>query len=330
MKFIDIVKIFVKSGHGGKGGICFRKEKFYPLGGPNGGNGGKGGDVIFEVYPQISTLLNFRFNSKFIAEDGKKGMGGMKTGRGGKDVLIKVPAGTVIKNKETGEVLADLDKDNLKVVLFEGGIGGRGNAQFATSTRQAPRFSQDGREGQELELVLELKLLADVGLVGYPNVGKSTLISVISAAKPKIADYHFTTLIPNLGIVKIGETESYVVADIPGLIEGAAEGKGLGIQFLRHVERTRLLLFMLDSTSANPKKDYKILFNELIKFNPEMKFKTQMICFSKCDLIDKTRMSQLKRLKFDTPIPPFFISAATHLNTENLKFEMWNTIKAMV
>ena len=244
--FTDYVKIYASAGKGGNGAVSFRREKYIAAGGPDGGDGGKGGDVYFEVDPDSNTLLEFRYKKKFKAESGKNGEGARKFGKSGEDIHIKVPIGTIIKDAQTGEVLADLSEKGQVELLLKGGRGGKGNCHFATSTRQAPRFSQAGEEGEEKELILELKLLADVGLIGYPSVGKSTILSIVTAATPKIADYHFTTLEPNLGVVKAEYGDSFVIADIPGLIEGASEGTGLGIQFLRHIERTRLLLHVID------------------------------------------------------------------------------------
>ncbi|MEO8666802.1 MAG: GTPase ObgE, partial [Ignavibacteria bacterium] len=266
--FLDYAKIFIKSGAGGNGCVSFRREKFVPKGGPNGGDGGKGGDIIFKATSQLSTLMDFRYKAHHRAESGTPGQGGLKTGGGGKDELILVPRGSIIKDFESGEVLAELLTDGQEAVLLPGGRGGKGNNHFKTSTNQAPRTAQKGEEGKEATILIELKLIADIGLVGFPNAGKSTLISKISDAKPKIADYPFTTLIPNLGIVRYKEYDSFVVADIPGIIEGASSGKGLGIRFLKHIERTRILLFLIDSTKLDDEdtkkeilKDYDTLLN---------------------------------------------------------------------
>jgi len=325
MKFIDYVKIIVKSGDGGAGHISFRREKFVPKGGPDGGNGGKGGDVIFHTDAHMTTLLDFKYHRHFIAKNGEPGEKSRKSGKDGKDVIIKIPCGTVIKDAVTEEIIADLHEPNTDYIFAEGGKGGRGNAEFATPTNQTPRHAQPGIPGIETEIVLELKLIADVGIVGYPNVGKSTLISVISEAKPKIADYPFTTLTPNLGMVRVAEGQSYVVADIPGLIEGASEGKGLGHQFLRHVERTKVLLFLIESTSENPKADYKILLNELVRYNPDMKHKNKIVCFSKSDLVDDTTKKKLLKTKFPgVKTTPLIISAPMMENLDELKWAMWN------
>lgn len=332
MKFIDIANIDVKSGHGGKGHLSFRREKFAPKGGPDGGNGGKGGDVIFITDPQLSTLLDFRYKREYFAEDGHPGGKNKMFGRDGKNAYIRVPVGTIVKDADTDEILADLDQPNQKLVLLKGGKGGKGNAEFATSTNQAPRHSQPGLPGEERFLTLELKLLADVGLVGYPNVGKSTLISVVSDAKPKIADYHFTTLVPNLGIVKVGEYKSFTLADIPGLIEGASEGKGLGHQFLRHVDRTKVLVFLLDANSEDIKKDYKILNKELKKYNPEMILKKRVICISKCDTLDEDNTKKMQKIvdkkSIDKNADHLLISSIARQNTDKLKFMLWDIIQS--
>jgi len=327
MNFVDIAVIQVGSGKGGDGHVSFRKEKYVPKGGPDGGNGGKGGSVVIKVDPHINTLLDFKYKRHFFAEDGKPGGKARKSGRDGKDIIIKVPLGTVVKSI-TDEILFDLDKPDSEVVVSEGGNGGWGNSMFATSTNQTPRHANPGLPGIELEITLELKLLADVGLVGYPNVGKSTLISVISAAKPKIADYPFTTLVPNLGIVSIEEGKSFTVADIPGLIEGASTGKGLGIQFLRHVERCKTLVFLISADSETPEKDYQILRNELEKYNPDMAFKKRIICFSRIDVVDEARIKALRKITFKEKLTPkMLISSVMQLNTTELKHEMWRTIQ---
>ena len=264
MKFIDLVKIYIKAGDGGAGHISFRREKYVPKGGPDGGNGGKGGDIIFIANKNLNTLLDFKYKRKFIAESGQPGGKAKRTGRNGKDIIIQVPVGTVIKDAETGEILCDFTEDKQQQIIAFGGKGGLGNAEFSTPTNQAPKYAQPGLPGEERWIFLELKLLADVGIVGFPNAGKSTLISVLSSAKPKIADYPFTTLVPNLGMVFVDDSKSFVIADIPGLIEGASEGKGLGLEFLRHIERTNLLIFLIDSTSEDIVRDYQILNKELL------------------------------------------------------------------
>jgi len=327
MKFIDYAKIYLKSGDGGAGHISFRREKFVPKGGPDGGNGGNGGDVIFKTDSHLNTLLDFKYKRNYSAENGKPGSKKKMFGKNGKNLIIRVPVGTVIKDANTKEIIVDLNKPNQEFVVAKGGKGGKGNAEFATPTNQTPRYAQPGLPGVEVEIVLELKLIADVGLVGYPNVGKSTLISVISAAKPKIADYPFTTLIPNLGIVKIGELQNYTVADIPGLIEGASEGKGLGDKFLRHVERTKVLLFLIQSDSENPENDYNTLLNELVSYNPDMASKKKFICFSKADLLDAETKSELSELHFpNIESKPIFISSVTMENIEKIKYLLWDVV----
>jgi len=327
MKFIDIANIDIKSGDGGPGHVSFRREKFVAKGGPDGGNGGKGGDLIIEGDPQLSTLLDFKYARKYEAENGIPGGKNLCTGRNGRDKVIKVPVGTLVKNAETGAIIADIVESGQKEVIAKGGAGGKGNAEFKNSVNQAPRYAQPGIPGVEFNVTLELKLLADVGLVGFPNVGKSTLISVISAAKPKIADYHFTTLVPNLGVVKIAESKSFVVADIPGLIEGASEGKGLGHQFLRHVERTRVLVYMLEAFSEDVVSDFETLKKELYKFNPEMEEKEKLICINKTDAVDEIKKKELESLRFEGSIKPILISAVSHVNVESLKNRIWDILR---
>jgi GTPase len=308
--FIDTAEISVRAGHGGKGSVSFRREKYVPKGGPNGGDGGDGGDVVALASAQLSTLMDFRYKREYAAENGLPGGGGRKSGRNGESIILKVPVGTIIRDADTGEVLADLDHDGQEVVIAKHGIGGRGNSHFATSTNQAPRHAEPGRPGEERKITLELKLLADVGLVGFPNAGKSTLISRISAAKPKIADYPFTTLVPNLGIVYIGTGRSFVVADIPGLIEGASRGKGLGHQFLRHVERSGVLCFLLDGLDEDPVATYATLRTELETYEPEMLRKRRVICITKADAFDEERRSDLEKLSFDG-VAPLLISSVS-------------------
>jgi len=331
MKFIDLARIKVKAGNGGNGAISFHREKFVPKGGPDGGNGGRGGNIILKADPHLTTLLDFKYKNFFNAENGKPGSSNNKTGRDGEDLIIPVPCGTVVKNAETGEVIVDLVEPNQQFIVARGGKGGRGNAEFATPTNQTPRFAEKGEKGEELELLLELKVLADVGIVGLPNVGKSTLISVVSAAKPKIADYPFTTLTPNLGVVQIGTGKNFTIADIPGLIEGASEGKGLGTDFLRHIERTKILLFLIDSNSENPKKDLKVLLTELKKYNKELLQKEKLIAFSKIDTIDQKRMEKLRRINFGNDSPkPLFISSVTRTGIEELKFLLWEKVQQLL
>lgn len=331
--FIDNVKIGIKSGDGGNGCISFRREKFVPKGGPNGGDGGKGGNVIFESDSSLSTLIDLRYRRNYKAGNGKHGMGGDKTGRNGKDVIIKVPCGSLLKDPLTNEILADLVNDKQIYLAAKGGKGGRGNTHFATPTNQAPRFAEPGEQGIEKEISIELKLIADVGLVGLPNAGKSTLISKISAARPKIADYPFTTLQPNLGIVKYKDFQSFVVADVPGLIEGAHSGKGLGIRFLRHIERTKILVLLLDSTLIHDKKDkyedYQILINELKSYDESMLKKPRIICFTKIDAIDSKQRKELDKIKFPNlkkDIPVIKISAVSGENVQKLLDEIWKKL----
>ena len=283
--FIDQVRIHARSGNGGNGCVAFRREKYVPRGGPNGGDGGNGGDVVFLVDPRLSTLLDLRYRQQIDAERGGHGRGKSQTGGRGEDAEIRVPPGTAVRDAETGEVLADLTDDGQRVILIKGGRGGRGNASFASPTKQAPMEAEPGGKGQERHLELELKLIADVGLVGVPNAGKSTLLSRISAARPKIADYPFTTLQPNLGIVRLGDWDSFVAADIPGLIEGAHEGRGLGFRFLRHVERTRALLYLIDVASSTPEEDLATLRDELGSFSQELLVKPSLVAATKIDLL---------------------------------------------
>lgn len=286
--FIDVAKIFVKSGTGGNGAISFRKEKYIPLGGPDGGDGGAGGDVILRVNPQITTLLDLKYKRKFVAPDGNKGMGTKCYGRDGKDLIIEVPMGTMVRDQETNKIMADLSHANDEFVVCKGGRGGRGNCKFCTPTRQAPTFSEPGMPGEERDITLELKLLADVGLLGFPNVGKSTLLSVVSKAKPKIANYHFTTIKPNLGVVAVNGIKPFVMADIPGIIEGASEGVGLGLQFLRHIERTRLLIHVVDISGIegrDPVADFKKINEELKNYNVKLWDRPQIVVANKSDML---------------------------------------------
>lgn len=328
MKFIDSAKIFVASGNGGNGHVSFRKEKFVPRGGPDGGNGGKGGDVILKCDPHINTLLEFNYKKKYLAEHGKPGSKARKTGRHGNDIIIKMPLGTQVKSLENNNIIADLDVVGKEVTIAKGGWGGKGNSEFATATRQAPRFATEGKPGKELNLELELKLLANVGIVGFPNAGKSTLISAISAARPKIADYPFTTLVPNLGVVKYGDYDSFTVADIPGIIEGASDGKGLGIQFLRHIERCQVLLYLIDAGSDNIEEDYLTLKNELTKFNPEMLEKSEIIAISKIDTIyDKDLVEELNKITI-MGRKPMQVSSITRLGVKELVDALFSAIEA--
>lgn len=289
MKFIDEALIDIKAGGGGRGCVSFRREKYIPRGGPDGGNGGKGGDVCITAAAGLSSLLDFKYKKHYVAERGEHGQGSNCTGRDGQDIIIKVPVGTVVKDAETGEVIEDMVVDGQSIIIAKGGRGGKGNAHFTTSTHQAPKFAQPGEAGEERQLKLELKLLADVGIIGFPNAGKSTLISHISAAKPKIADYPFTTLQPHLGVVKFGEYQDFVVADIPGLIEGAHRGKGLGIKFLKHIERTSMFIHLIDispQTGRDPKKDFEIINKELKAWDPDMAKKPQVVALNKTDITE--------------------------------------------
>jgi len=327
MKFIDKTKIFIKAGKGGNGHISFRREKYVPKGGPDGGNGGKGGDVIFVTDSHLTTLLDFHYRKEHIAKDGQPGGKNKCFGKDGNNLILKVPIGTMIFNSDTNEEIADLSQDKMVYTVAKGGNGGFGNSMFVTSTNQSPRYAKQGLAGEEFNIILELKLIANVGLVGLPNVGKSTLISVISAAKPKIADYPFTTLVPNIGIVKIENYKNFAVADIPGLIEGASEGKGLGIQFLRHIERTQVLVFLIDSMSETPIEDYKLLKNELKKYNPTILKKKKIICLSKIDGLIEEQLKVVKKLNFkESGTPIFYISSIMGSGIEELKHKMWEIV----
>lgn len=319
--FIDYVKIFCRSGKGGRGSAHLRRDKYIPNGGPDGGDGGHGGSVILKGNRNYWTLLHLRYERHAFAENGGNGGSNKCFGKDGKDVIIEVPCGTVAYDAETGKYLCDITDHEQEVVLLKGGRGGLGNWHFRTATRQAPRFAQPGEPAQEQMVVLELKLLADVGLVGFPNAGKSTLLSAISAAKPKIANYPFTTLEPNLGIVSYREGKSFVMADIPGIIEGASEGKGLGLRFLRHIERNSLLLFMVPADTDDIRKEYEVLLNELSQFNPEMLDKQRVLAITKCDLIDEELMAMLEENLPD--IPHVFISGVSGLGLTALKDLLW-------
>ena len=331
--FTDYVKIIVKSGDGGDGAISFRREKYVAAGGPDGGDGGKGGDVYFQVDPDANTLIDFRYMKKFKAENGKNGEGANRYGKGGEDLYIKVPLGTIVKDAETGKVLADLCEKGQVEKVFPGGRGGKGNSHFATSTRQAPHFSQGGEKGIEKEIILELKLLADVGLIGFPNVGKSTFLSTVTSATPKIADYHFTTLEPNLGVVKSEYGSSFVIADIPGIIEGASEGVGLGLQFLRHIERTRLLLHVVDASGVegrNPVDDFNTINEELKKYSEKLSQRTQIIVASKADLIqDESKYQELEDLAKSKNMKIFKISSVTGEGVKELLDYVTETLKTL-
>jgi len=334
--FVDEARIRVKAGDGGNGCMAFRREKFVPRGGPSGGDGGHGGDVIMESSERHNTLVHFRFNPEYKGERGRHGEGSNKTGREGDNVVLKVPVGTIVYDELTGELVHDFSSPDDRVVIARGGRGGRGNARFATSVHQAPREHEEGRPGEERALRLELKLLADVGLVGYPNAGKSTLISRISAARPKIADYPFTTLQPNLGVVLVGEPPddvSFVVADIPGLIEGASEGAGLGVQFLRHIERTRLLVHLVDVSDASgrpdPVQDYELITRELANFGSGLDSKPTIVAASKIDAANKDKLAKLKRYCKRKKLDLFAISAVTGEGIEELKWTMAKKLTAL-
>jgi GTP-binding protein len=334
--FIDEAKIRVKAGDGGNGCMAFRREKFVPRGGPSGGDGGKGGDVVMESSERHNTLVHFRFNPEHKAERGRHGEGSNKTGRDGGDVLLKVPVGTIVYDDETGEKAFEFTSADQKFVIARGGRGGRGNARFATSVHQAPRECEAGRPGEEHTYRLELKLLADVGLVGYPNVGKSTLISRISSARPKIADYPFTTLEPNLGVVAVGDARdevSFVVADIPGLIEGAHTGAGLGTQFLRHVERTRLLVHLVDASDASGRddvvKDVEVITGELASFGAGLEAKPVIMVASKIDVANKDKVAALKKYCKKKKLKLYEISAVTGKGIEELKYGIAEEVKEL-
>jgi GTP-binding protein len=322
--FVDYIKVFCRSGNGGAGSAHFRREKFIPKGGPDGGDGGRGGHIILRGNEQLWTLLHLKYQRHIFAENGVKGSGSTSTGADGKDVIVQVPLGTVARHAETGEVLFEITKAGEEKILVKGGRGGQGNVHFKSSTNQAPRYAQPGEKGIEDMYILELKVLADVGLVGFPNAGKSTLLSVVSAAKPKIANYPFTTLVPNLGIVSYRDDKSFVMADIPGIIEGAHEGKGLGVRFLRHIERNSILLFMVPADSKDIKAEFNILLNELKMYNPELLDKKRALAITKSDLLDDELRTELSK---DLPdIPAVFISSITGNGINTLKDLLWNVM----
>lgn len=322
--FIDHVRMFCRSGNGGSGSSHFRREKFIPKGGPDGGNGGRGGHIILKGDKQLWTLLHLKYRKHVHAESGTGGSGANKTGSDGEDVTLSVPLGTVVKNAETGETLFEITTEGEERILMQGGRGGLGNTNFKTATNQTPRYAQPGEEGSEGWVVLELKVLADVGLVGFPNAGKSTLLSVVTSAKPKIANYPFTTLVPNLGIVPYHDYKSFVMADIPGIIEGAHEGKGIGHRFLRHIERNSVLLFMVPGDSNDIAKEYKILCNELQEYNQELLDKNRILAITKSDLLDQELIEEIKK---DLPdVPYIFISAITQQGIPALKDMLWSAL----
>jgi GTP-binding protein len=323
--FIDYVKICGRSGAGGGGSAHFRREKHVPKGGPDGGDGGRGGHVVLRGNAQLWTLLHLKYQKHVIASAGKPGEGGRRTGAQGEDALIEVPLGTVAKDAETGETLVEITQDGQEAVLLAGGRGGLGNNHFKSSTNQAPHHAQPGEPGQERWFVLELKVLADVGLVGFPNAGKSTLLSVLSAAKPEIADYPFTTLVPNLGVVAYRDYQSFVMADIPGIIEGASEGKGLGLRFLRHIERNSILLFLIPATTEDAGQEYQILLNELTQYNPALLDKQRLLAVSKSDLLDEEGRRRLEA-QLPAGVPHLFVSAVAQQGLTPLKDLIWSTL----
>ena len=318
--FVDIAKIHLKAGAGGDGAVSFHREKYVAAGGPDGGDGGKGGDIVFKADSNLSTLADFRYKRKYAAESGQNGGASRCTGKSAPDLIISVPIGTLVKDAETGRIIADISDDE-SVVIAKGGNGGWGNQHFATSTRQVPRFAKSGNPGEEMDVTLELKLLADVGLIGFPNVGKSTLISVVSEAKPKIANYHFTTLTPVLGVVRMGEGSSFVMADIPGLIEGAGEGAGLGHEFLRHIERCRILLHVIDisgSEGRDPIEDFEKINRELAVFNTELAERPQIVVGNKCDLTDEQEVERIEKYFEEKGYKFFPVMAAIAEGTDSL------------
>lgn len=323
--FIDYVKFNARSGHGGAGCLHFHREKFIEKGGPDGGDGGRGGHIILRGNSQLWTLLHLKYRKHVIAENGKPGEGQNRTGAFGKDEILEVPLGTVARLGDTDEIVCEINEHGEEIILTPGGRGGKGNSFFATSTNQAPQHAQPGEPGREEWIVLELKLLADVGLVGFPNAGKSTLLSVVSAAKPKIADYAFTTLTPNLGVVKYRDDMSFVMADIPGIIEGAAEGRGLGIRFLKHIERNSLLLFLIPADSKSIQQEYEILLNELRKYNPELLDKKRILAISKSDMLDDELKTELKK-EIPAELPSVFISSITNQGITELKDVIWRAL----
>lgn len=323
--FIDHVRIYCRSGNGGAGAVHFRREKHVPKGGPDGGNGGRGGHIVLKGNDQLWTLLHLRYKKHVIAKNGENGAGQRSSGADGADVMLEVPLGTVAKNAETDEVLFEITTHGEERILAQGGRGGLGNENFKTATNQTPRHAQPGEPGREQLNVLELKLLADVGLVGFPNAGKSTLLSVLSAARPEIADYPFTTLVPNLGVISYHDHQSFVMADIPGIIEGAAEGKGLGMRFLRHIERNSILLFLVPADADDINRQYEILLAELKKYNPELLDKKRMLAISKADMLDKEMMAEMKAL-LPEGLEALFISSVTQQGLTELKSEIWKAL----
>jgi len=326
--FIDFVKIFFRSGKGGAGSAHLARTAQDPKAGPDGGDGGKGGDIVLRGNRNLWTLLHLRYTKHIFAEDGGNGTGNQCFGKNGQDAIVEVPLGTIVKDAETDEYIGEVLNDGERLIVYKGGRGGQGNVHFKTATRQTPRFAQPGEEGVEGWIALELKVLADVGLVGFPNAGKSTLISVLSNAKPKIADYPFTTLKPNLGMVAYRDFLSFVIADIPGIIEGASEGKGLGFRFLRHIERNSVLLFLVPSISENIEKEYHILLEELKAYNPELMDKKRILAITKCDLLPEEELCQLSKI-LPADIPSILISAHAHKNLVQLKDLIWEQLHAI-
>jgi len=331
--FVDYVKICCRSGKGGAGSVHLHRDRFTAMGGPDGGNGGRGGHVILRGNKQFWTLIHLKYRKHVIAEEGEKGGSANSSGKEGKDEILDVPLGTVARDAETGEVVCEITEDGQEFIIVPGGRGGLGNAHFKTSTLQTPRYAQPGEDGRMEWKILELKVLADVGLVGFPNAGKSTLLSVVSAAKPEIADYPFTTIVPNLGIVKYRDYKSFVMADIPGIIEGAHEGKGLGLRFLRHIERNSILLFLVSCQSPNIYDEYKVLLNELEEFNPELLYKKRVLAISKCDTIDDELEMELekdlkKRMKDKHKVPYIFFSSQSGKKLQELKDMLWQNINS--
>jgi GTPase len=322
--FVDYVKVYCRSGKGGAGSAHFRREKFIPFGGPDGGDGGRGGHIILRGNNQMWTLLHLKYQRHIFAGNGVSGGAQQSTGADGKDVVIEVPLGTIAKNEDTGDLLFEITSHGEEKILAKGGRGGQGNTHFKSATNQAPRYAQPGEIGLEATFILELKILADVGLVGFPNAGKSTLLSVVSAAKPKIADYPFTTLVPNLGIVSYRDGKSFVMADIPGIIEGAHEGKGLGVRFLRHIERNSILLFMIPADSKDINNEYDILINELKMYNPELLDKKRVLAVSKSDMLDEELIDEIRNVLPD--IPRVFISSITGQGLNTLKDMLWKEL----
>ena len=324
--FVDYVKIFARSGHGGAGSAHFRREKFVAFGGPDGGDGGKGGSIILQGDRQYWTLIHLKYQRHIFAGDGSNGYGARSSGKDAEDIIIRVPLGTVARNADTGEIVGEVTEEGEQLVLLKGGRGGLGNWHFKTATNQAPRYAQPGEEGAEGAFILELKVLADVGLVGFPNAGKSTLLSVVSAAKPKIADYAFTTLEPNLGIVEGRDGHSFVMAVFPGIIEGAHEGRGLGTRFLRHIERNSVLLFMIPVDSDDIRRDYDILLGELTQYNPELLDKRRLLAITKCDMLDESMLEEL-RSHLPEGLSVVMISSVTGMNIPQLKDMLWEALQ---